>query len=111
MAKCSRGDGVVKVEGAISADDLDDIIAHGTWLLDSGPSEVTLDLEAANPVDSSFIGVIAQLGSDARAKSKKLVVQASGRAADMLSWAGLHRLVTLHISHAPVGAAVAASAR
>ena len=103
MAKYSRGDGVVKVEGAISSDDLDDIIAHGAWLLDSGPSEVTLDLEAANPVDSSFIGAIAQLGSDARAKSKKLVVRASGRAADMLSWAGLHRLVTLHIARAPVG--------
>ena len=101
---CTRGEGVLKVEGPISSDDLDELIAQGAWLLDSGAAELTLDLEGASPVDSSFIGAIAQLGSDAHAKSRKLVVRASGRAADMLSWAGLHRLVTLHISRAPVGA-------
>lgn len=104
MATFERGEGTLSINGSISAEGLDELIAHGSWLLDSGPSEVTLDLNGVKPIDSAFIGAIAQLGSEARAKSIELVICASGRAADMLSWAGLHRLVTLHISSVPVGA-------
>ena len=104
MASYVRGRGVLRVGGELSSEDLDDLISEATWLLDSGPAEVTLDFDAVNPIDSSFIGAVAKLGSDARAKSRTLVVRASGRAADMLSWAGLHRVATLHISPAPVGA-------
>ncbi len=101
MATYVRGTGILRIGGDLSSYDLDDLVSEGTWLLDSGPEEVTLDFDAATPIDSSFIGAVAQLGSDARAKSKTLVVRASGRAADMLSWAGLHRIATLHISPAP----------
>lgn len=104
MAAYARADGVLKVEGEISAEDIDELLTQGAWLLDSGPSEVTLDLETVDPVDSSFVGAVAQLGSDARSRSKALVVRASGRTADILSWAGLHRVVTLHISPVRVGA-------
>ena len=117
MASYAREEGLLRVEGEIASEDIDDLLTHGAWLLDSGqlasgsagarlkagPSEVTLDLDSVSPVDSSLVGAIAQLGSDARLKSKTLVVRASGRAADLLSWAGLHRLVTLHISPARVG--------
>lgn len=101
MASYVRGEGILKVTGDLLADDLDELVAQGAWLLDSDRAEVTLDLDALDPIDSSFIGVLAQLGADARASSKTLVIRASGRAADMLSWAGLHRVVTLHISPAP----------
>ena len=104
MATYVRDEGTLRVGGELSADDLDDLIAQGAWLLDCDPAELTLDLEALDPIDSSFIGALAQLGADARARRKRLVVQASGRVADMLSWAGLHRVVTLHISPTPVGA-------
>ena len=104
MASYVRGEGTLRITGDLLADDLDELIAQGTWLLDSGPAELTLDLDALDPIDSSFIGVLAQLGADASVRSKTLVIQASGRVADMLSWAGLHRVVTLHISSAPVGA-------
>lgn len=104
MASYMRGRGILRVGGELASDDIDDLIAEGAWLLDSGPAELTLDLEAMDPVDSSFLGAVAQLSADARARSKELVVRAKGRAADMLSWAGLHRVATLHISPAPVGA-------
>ncbi len=97
-----RGDGILQVAGDVSTDDLDELLAQGAWLLECGSAELTLDLEGLEPLDSSFIGALAQIGADARARSKTLVVQASGRVADMLSWAGLHRVVTLHISSAPV---------
>ena len=97
-----RGDGILQVAGDVSTDDLDELLAQGAWLLECGPAELTLDLEALKPLDSSFIGALAQIGADARAREKSLVVQASGRVADMLSWAGLHRVMTLHISCAPV---------
>ncbi len=104
MAAYVRSDGLLKVEGRVAAEDLDELVEQGTWLLDSGPAELTLDLEALDAQDSSFIGVVAKLGAEASAGSKKLTVRAKGRAADMLSWAGLHRVVTLHISPTPVGA-------
>ncbi len=102
MASYVRGEGILRVTGDLLADDLDDLIVQGAWLIDSDRAEVTLDLETLEPIDSSFIGALAQLGADARARSKTLVIRASGRVADMLSWAGLHRVVTLHISSAPV---------
>ncbi len=104
MASYVRGEGILRVTGELLTDDLGELIAQGAWLLDSDRAELTLDLEALEPIDSSFIGVLAQLGADARARSKTLVIRATGRVADMLSWAGLHRVVTLHISAAPVGA-------
>ena len=104
MASYMRGKGVLRVGGELSSDDLDDLVSEGSWLIESEPADITLDLEAVQPLDSSFLGAVAQLGSDARANSKNLIVRASGRAADMLSWAGLHRVATLHISPAPVGA-------
>ena len=101
VASYVRGEGILRVTGDLLADDLDELIVQGAWLLASGPAELTLDLEALDPVDSSFIGALAQLGADAGVRSKTLVIRASGRVADMLSWAGLHRVVTLHISPAP----------
>ena len=104
MASYVRGTGTLRVGGELSSEDLEDLISEANWLLGSGPAELTLDLDAVDPIDSSFLGAVAQLGSDARSKSKTLIVRASGRTADMLSWAGLHRVVALHISPAPVGA-------
>jgi hypothetical protein len=104
MADYVRGDGELRIEGKVSAEDMGELIAQGSWLLGSGPAELTLNLEAMTPDDSSFIGAVARLGAEARAASKTLVIRAQGRAADMLSWAGLHRVVTLHISPEPVSA-------
>jgi hypothetical protein len=106
MASFSRGDGVVGVKGSISTDDLEAFIEHGNWLLGAESKVVTLDLSAMNPDESSFVGAVAQLGTEAHRRSKTLVVKATGRAADMLSWAGLHRVVTLHISSVPAPAGV-----
>ena len=67
-------------------------------LFDADGPDILLDIRGAEPEDSSFVGVVAGFGAGARLRSKTLTVRAAGRAADLLVGAGLHRLVTLHVS-------------
>ncbi len=101
MATFVREGNGLTAAGEITAEEIDELIAHGQELLDTGAPEVLIDVRQAMQGGSSFIGAIAQLGADARSRSKSLVVQAEGRLADMLVWAGLHRVVTLHVSNNP----------
>jgi ABC-type transporter Mla MlaB component len=104
MAKFRRDGSTLIVSGALSADELDSLLRQGHALLDDPSPKILLDLSAANPDDSSFVGAVAQLATDTRSRSKTLTVRASGRAGDLLVWAGLHRVVTLHVEPSPVSA-------
>jgi anti-anti-sigma regulatory factor len=88
----------LSVSGALSTDRLDEFVQQGMALLDIPVPQVILDIRQTSQEDSAFLGAIAQLGAEARTRSKTLVVRAMGRTADVLVWAGLHRIVTLYIS-------------
>lgn len=104
MAEFVRSGNELKVSGLLSAQEYDQFMAYGSDLASAEAPELILDIKAASFEDSSFVGVIAQLGGEARSRSKTLIVRAAGRPADLLVWAGLHRLVTLHVSAEPAGA-------
>jgi len=93
-----EGNGLT-ASGEISDDEIDELIGHGQKLLQCDAPQVLLDMRRAAQEGSSFIGAIAHLGAEARALSKSLIVRADGRMADMLVWAGLHRVVTLYVSN------------
>ena len=95
-----EGDGLTAT-GEITAEEIDELIARGLELLDSEAPKVLIDVRKAVQGGSSFIGAIAHLGAEARSRAKPLVVRAEGRLADMLVWAGLHRVVTLYVSNNP----------
>ena len=105
MAEFARSGNELKVSGLLSAQENDHLTGHGNDLIVNAEApELILDVSAASFGDSSFVGVIAQLGGEARSRSKTLIVRAAGRPADLLVWAGLHRLVTLHVSAEPAAA-------
>jgi len=89
------------VNGSINNEELDEFVNKGMGLLDIPVPQVILDIRETSHGDSSFLGAIAQLGSEARTRAKTLVVRATGKTADVLVWAGLHRVVTLYISSEP----------
>jgi len=93
-----EGNGLV-TSGEVSAEEIDELIAHGSELLKGDAPQVLLDMRKATQDGSSFIGAVAQLGAEAKARSKSLIVRANGRLADLLVWAGLHRVVTLYVSN------------
>jgi ABC-type transporter Mla MlaB component len=104
MAEFRRDGSTLLVSGALSSDELDSLLREGHALFEDPSPEILLDLTAARPDDSSFVGAVAQLATDARSRSKTLTVRASGRAGDLLVWAGLHRVVTLHVEPSSVSA-------
>ena len=101
MATFVREGNGLTASGDMSTEEIDRLIAHGQELLESDAPQVLLDVRKAAQEGSSFIGAIAHLGAEARARSKSLIVRADGRLADMLVWAGLHRVVTLYVSSNP----------
>jgi hypothetical protein len=98
MATYEREGDVLKVSGAVSSEDLGAFFDRGVELVRDAGSEAVVDVTGVSLEDSSFIGTIADLGSQARLLSKTLTVRAAGRTADLLVWAGLHRLLTLRVS-------------
>jgi hypothetical protein len=99
MATFVREGNGLTASGDISTEEIDKLIAHGQELLESEAPRLLLDIRKAAQEGSSFIGAIAHLGAEARARSKTLIVRADGHLADMLVWAGLHRVVTLYVSN------------
>jgi anti-anti-sigma regulatory factor len=87
------------VSGELANELLDEFVDRGLALLDIPVPQVILDIRQTSQADSAFLGAIAQLGAEARTRAKTLVVRAQGRTADVLVWAGLHRIVTLYISN------------
>lgn len=97
MVSYAREGNGLKVSGTIGSHDMDEFLKQGGELLQAEAPQLLLDIRQAVPDDSSFLGVVAQLGAEARAASKTLIVRAQGRVADLLVWAGLHRVVTLYV--------------
>lgn len=98
MATFSReGNGLV-VSGPLGPAQMDEFITQGLELLGTNVPQVMLDIRRVEHSDSSLIGALARIGAEARARSKSVIVRASGPAADLLVWAGLHRIVTLYVS-------------
>ena len=95
-----EGNGLT-ASGDMSTEEIDQLIQHGEELLGTSAPQVLIDIRKTTQENSSFIGAIAHLGAEARARSKSLIVRADGRLADMLVWAGLHRVVTLYVSNNP----------
>ena len=95
------------VTGELGPDDMDLLVREGHGLLGAvgavgamgaEGTEVVLDMRGASPSGSAFIGAVAQIAMEARTRSKALVVRATGRTADWLVWAGLHRVARLDVS-------------
>lgn len=135
MASYALQGNELSVTGTLSRRDQDELLTRGQELLDgrrrgqsagvSGalvrpshgpgapddrggtpPSQVVLDLRRVSLEDSSFLGMIAELALRAQQSGKTLVVRAAGRPADLMAWAGLHRVVTLELSSTPASAGV-----
>ena len=96
----SEGNSLV-VSGTLDADEMDEFLKRGSDLLGKEVPRLLLDIREVEPQGSSLVGVVAELGAEARACSKSLIVRAEGRLADLLVWAGLHRVVTLYVSNTP----------
>lgn len=101
MATFVREGNGLTASGEMSTEEIDQLIVHGQALLDSDAPQVLIDVRKATQEGSCFIGAIAHLGAEARSRSKSLIIRADGRLADMLVWAGLHRVVTLYVSNDP----------
>lgn len=104
MAEFVREGGTLSVSGRLSAEDFDALLARGRELLAVETREPVLDMRGAAAEDSKFVGAVAQLGAEACARDKNLIVRASGRAADLLVWAGLYRVAILKIAREPAAA-------
>ena len=96
----SEGNGLV-VSGKLAEDEMDELTRQAGELLDKEPPRLLLDIRRIESETSSLVGVVAELGAEARKRSKTLIVRAEGRLADLLVWAGLQRVVTLHVSNIP----------
>jgi anti-anti-sigma regulatory factor len=103
MATFTREGNGLTATGELAPEEIDDLVSRGQELLDLEAPQVLIDIRKTTHQGSTFIGAIAQLGADARARSKSLIVRAEGQMADMLVWAGLHRIVTLYVSSSPSG--------
>jgi len=104
MATFSREGNGLTVSGRLDVDQMDEFIARGQDLLAAPVPQVILDIRQMSHESSSLIGAVAQLGAEARSKAKSLIVRANGPMADLLVWAGLHRVVTLYVSATPASA-------
>ncbi|MHC4200794.1 MAG: STAS domain-containing protein [Planctomycetota bacterium] len=96
----SEGNGLV-VSGKLAEDEMDELTRQVGELLGKEPPRLLLDVRQIETESSTLVGVVAELGAEARKRSKTLIVRAEGRLADLLVWAGLHRVVTLYVSNAP----------
>lgn len=96
----SEGNGLV-VSGKLADDEVDELTKWTGELLGKEPPRLLLDIRRIESENSSLVGVVAELGAEARKRSKTLIVRAEGRLADLLVWAGLHRVVTLYVSNSP----------
>lgn len=91
------------VTGELGPDDMDLLVREGHGLLGAlgamgaEGTEAVLDMRGASPSGSAFVGAVAQIAMEARTRSKALVVRATGRTADWLVWAGLHRIARLDV--------------
>ncbi|MHC5056427.1 MAG: hypothetical protein ACYTKD_17155 [Planctomycetota bacterium] len=104
MADFAQGTDHLTVSGPLRCEDFDHFLDCGRSVLDTAGSEVLLTFTDATVEDSKFIGAVAQFAAEARARSVGVTIRAQGRAADMLAWAGLHRLAALEIAATtPVG--------
>ena len=99
MVSYGREGNGLRVSGLLGTDDTDELLNQGQELLKAEAPQLLLDIRQLEPADSSFLGVVAQLGAEAGNTSKTLIVRAQGRVADLLVWAGLHRIVTLYVSN------------
>lgn len=106
MATFAREGNGLTVSGELAAEDIDELVVRGRELLDAEAPKILLDIRKAVHRGSTFIGAIAQLGAEARTRSKTLIVRAQGQIADVLVWAGLHRVVTLYVADSSTGAPV-----
>jgi ABC-type transporter Mla MlaB component len=95
----SEGNGLV-VSGKLAEDEMDELTKQASELLAKEPPRLLLDVRQIETETSALVGVVAELGAEARKRSKTLIVRAEGRLADLLVWAGLHRVVTLYVSNA-----------
>jgi anti-anti-sigma regulatory factor len=89
------------VTGDLVTEGLDEFVQQGMSLLEREAPKLILDIRATSQGDSAFLGAIAQLGAEAKTRDKTLIVRATGKNADVMVWAGLHRIVTLYISSEP----------
>jgi anti-anti-sigma regulatory factor len=99
MLSFDREGNGLRVSGSLGSAEMEEFLRRGQELLGGEAPQLLLDIRQAQPKDSSFLGVIAQLGAEARGRSKTLIVRANGRVADLLVWAGLHRIVTLYVAN------------
>lgn len=98
MAVYAIVDNVLSITGVITRSEAHAFVAHGRKLLDCDVEEVIVDLSGIHAEDSSFLGMIAELAVEAGSRPKKLVIRATGKVADLVAWAGLHRVAKLEIS-------------
>ena len=91
-------DSTLTLTGSISRDEAHAFVAHSHKLLDCESDVVTVDLTGVHVADSSFLGMIAELAVEAGTRSKSLVIRATGKVADLVAWAGLHRIAKLELS-------------
>lgn len=103
MVTFAREGNGLTVSGELAAEDMDEFVRRGMELVQSDAPQVLLDIRQAEDQGSSFIGAVAEVGAAARSSSKRLIVRAEGRLADLLVWAGLHRVVTLYVAGSDVG--------
>jgi len=85
------------VTGRLRTDDVELLVDWGRGLFDGDSPEAVLDLRNAVAPSTTFVGAVAQMAMEARSKSKKLIVRATGRTADWLVWSGLHRVAHLDV--------------
>jgi anti-anti-sigma regulatory factor len=88
----------LSISGRLRITDVDLLIEWCRGLLCSDYDEVTLDLSEAQTHSAAFVGAIAEISMQARAKGKVLIVKVAGRTADWLVHSGLHRVVRLQIT-------------
>ena len=69
MATFVREGNGLTASGEMSTEEIEQLIAHGQELLESEAPQVLLDVRKAAQEGSSFIGAIAHLGAEARARS------------------------------------------
>ncbi len=100
MASFVREGNELKVSGTLGPGENEELFRLGSELLEAEAPQLLLDISRAEHEGSSLVGAVARLGAEARVRSKSLTVRAEGRIADLLVWAGLHRIVTLHVSEA-----------
>ncbi|MHC5059114.1 MAG: hypothetical protein ACYTKD_31045 [Planctomycetota bacterium] len=101
-----QGSEEIIVWGLVAGGDLRELLACGKEILAGECDTVVLDLRSATFDSSEFVGAVAELAMEARARSKTFALRAAGRAADWQAWSGLQNIARLEVfsgSEVPVG--------